>query len=953
MTRGVKRLRCEGLALRLRRARKESGLKASQLSQRAGLSQRVVSFIEREGQVPAIDTLALLARVLGRSPCWLAFGEGQGIPAEEDPGIAGRLLLARQARGMSRNALGLASGTSDVSVIRIEAGEVQPRLDTVEKLAAALDVSPGWLAWGVDPEAPRAAAERTPMGLNEADTRAKLIDPALHRRGWNEDLIHREETAGPIEVIGGIARQRARGRIDYTLRIQVNPQTQPVAVALIEAKAEGLPPDHGLEQAKGYCRRGHVPFAYASNGHLFVEFDATTGLTSAPRPLSDFPTPAELRARYEAGAGFSLTDPAAAPLLCRYPGGEATRRYYQDAAIRAVLEKIARGARTGQPPRALLSLATGSGKTRIAVFLLRRFADAGQVRRALFVCDRDELRSQAIAAFQGVFGNDAVVVSSEDPGKNGRVLIATYQTLDVDSEDATANFFSRHYPPDHFSHIIIDECHRSAWGKWSQILLKNPRAVQIGLTATPRQLAVPEQTKEAQADAQVTADNLRYFGEPVYEYDMSQGMEDGYLAACEIIRRDIFLDGGGENERERGVARGDLEGKELTDSLTGESVGASEARPHYGATSFEDRLLLPDRVQAMAEDLFQHLIDTGGPEQKTILFCARDRHAEVVAEAMNNLYAAYCAKEGRARAEPYAFRCTSRSGSDYLGDLRGAGRAFFVATTVDLLTTGVDVPAVRNIVFFKYVRSPIAFYQMVGRGTRLDATSGKLMFRVYDYTNATRLFGAEFRSRHTARPAPRGPSEERPAERQIQVVGFDVRITDAGRYLVTMVDGRAMPVTIEEYKERLSARLLLEAPTIEALRGRWVVPAQRRSLLAGLPDGGRGPVLVQQMEQMDAYDLYDVLAELGYGALPRTRQERAEAFRYKHAEWLAGLPEKAAATLRALADQFGRGGIEELERPEVFQTPAVKRAGGIKELQALGRRPADVLRETKERLLAA
>src|SRR6266566_3930409 len=136
------------------------------------------------------------------------------------------------------------------------------------------------------------------MSYNEADTRAKLIDPGIHARGWTEDLIRREETAGAIEIIDGRPRKRARGRVDYVLRIKVNPDTQPVAVGLIEAKAERLPPTHGLEQAKLYaaCKRMNVPFVFASNGHLFVEFDRTTGLTVTPRPLTVFPTPGDLRA---------------------------------------------------------------------------------------------------------------------------------------------------------------------------------------------------------------------------------------------------------------------------------------------------------------------------------------------------------------------------------------------------------------------------------------------------------------------------------------------------------------------------------------------------------------------------------------------------------------------------------------------------------------------------------
>lgn len=648
--------------------------------------------------------------------------------------------------------------------------------------------------------------------------------------------------------------------------------------------------------------------------------------------------------------GFRLDSPAARPLLIRYPGGEATRRYYQDAAIRAVLEKLARGEK-----RALLALATGSGKTFIAVQLLKKIADAGLLRRALFVCDRDELRSQALAAFQNVFGADAAEVYEEPDGRNharnARIHIATYQTLDVASDDATANFLLRHYPPDYFSHIIIDECHRSAWGKWSQVLTRNPNAVQIGLTATPRQLEITEHTPEAEADRQITADNLRHFGEPVYEYDVAQGIEDGYLAVCEIHRLDVFLDE--KDEKTVGIAREDLAGKKLTNAITGELVHLDEARPHYFGSDMEDKLLSPERVEVMCRQLFARLLATGGPEQKTIIFCARDHHADRVAAQMNNLYAEWCAEQNRPRLEPYAFKCTaSVGGAQYLADLRGSTRSHFIATTVDLLTTGVDVPCVQNIVFFKYVRSPIAFYQMLGRGTRLHPPTGKLMFRVYDFTNATRLFGEEFKSKWRPRSPTSPTSRTEPPEPTLQVEGFEVRVTDAGRYIVADVDGKAMPVTVEEYKARLAARLVEEAPTLDDFRAAWIEPTRRRELLGRLPDAGRSALLVQKLEGMDDYDLYDVLAELGYGLAPRTRAERSAAFTYKHREWLDRLPAAARATLLAIAAQFARAGTDSLENPEIFHVREVRDAGGLPALAALGS-ARDVLRETKERMFAA
>ncbi len=320
---------------------------------------------------------------------------------------------------------------------------------------------------------------------------------------------------------------------------------------------------------------------------------------------------------------------------------------------------------------------------------------------------------------------------------------------------------------------------------------------------------------------------------------------------------------------------------------------------------------------------------------------------------MNNLYADWCAEQERPRLDPYAFKCTaSVGGAQYLADLRGASRSYFIATTVDLLTTGVDVPAVQNIVFFKYVRSPIAFYQMVGRGTRLNPATGKLMFRVYDFTNATRLFGEEFKTKWLPRERGPGPEPPEPPEPTIQVEGFDVRVSDAGRYIVTQVDGKAMPVTVEEYKERLAARLVEEAPTLENFRACWIEPPKRREMLGRLPDAGRSALLVQRLDNMNDYDLYDVLAELGYGLAPRTRVERAGAFAYKHGQWLQTLPAPTADTLKAMARQFARAGTDGLENPQIFQIPDVRNAGGLDALKILGK-PADILRETKGRMFAA
>jgi type I restriction enzyme R subunit len=777
--------------------------------------------------------------------------------------------------------------------------------------------------------------------LSESDTRAKLIDPALHRIGWTEDLIHREETACGIDIIDGKPKRRSSGRIDYLLRIRVNISTQPIAVALLEAKKNTEPPDKGLEQAKKYARLNNVPFVYASNGHLFVEYDNLAGKTSAPQSLDKFPTPLELRQRYEQALGFSLESEKARPLLVAYPHGEATRRYYQDAAIRAGLEKIAQGRN-----RLLLYLATGSGKTFIAVHLLKKIAEAGQLRRALFVCDRDELRSQALNAFQNVFGADAAEVTSSNPQKNARTLIATYQTLNVSGEDEYAKFFIENYPENYFSHIIIDECHRSAWGKWSIILQRNPEAIQIGLTATPRQWETGTGGDEAEGDKTITANNIRYFGEPVYEYDMAQGIEDGYLPACEVIRRDINLD-------LSGITKEQIEALGAKDATTGQPVPIDETRDVYEAQSFEDIIQLPDRVKAMCQDLFEMLIATGGPHQKTVIFCTRDTHADAVAAAMNNLYADWCERNGQKRLDPYAFKCTaSVQGSQYIADLRGSERSHFIATTVDLITTGVDIPILRNVAFFKYVNSPIAFQQMLGRGSRIHLPTNKLMFRAYDYTNATRLLGKSLTVKPEPTREPKEPAEEPQKEQIIRVEGFEVHINPAGKYIVTKVGNSLGMVTVEEYSQMIASRLTEKVKTVDELRACWIEPQQRKELIDYLPDDGAGLRLLSQLREQQDSDLFDVLAEIGFGTAHKSRQERVFSFEYKNKDWLDRFPQDTRNTLLALANQFKKGGIDELENPHIFQIPEVIKGGGLEALKLLGK-PEEVIIETKRRLLAA
>lgn len=305
------------------------------------------------------------------------------------------------------------------------------------------------------------------------------------------------------------------------------------------------------------------------------------------------------------------------------------------------------------------------------------------------------------------------------------------------------------------------------------------------------------------------ADDIRHFGEPVYEYDLAQAMEDGYLAACEIRKRDIFFEDmeEAEAEAETGITSSMLQDKKLSDPITGRSISVHDLEKKYNATRFEALLRLPDRVNALASDLFEHLITHGGPEQKTVIFCAGDSHADEVANAMNDLYAAWCKKTGKTRVEPYAFKCTSASdGNDLIPDFRGARTHHFIATTVDLISH--------------------------------------------------------------------------------------------------------------------------------------------------LPESGTSADKIRIVSEMDAYDLYDVLAQIGYQTPARTRLHRVEAFAFANADWLASHGEKTEAVLHALIHQFVESGTDGLELLDLFEVPSVKKAGGLQALEGHDD-PKQLLMETKRRLFVA
>ena len=680
------------------------------------------------------------------------------------------------------------------------------------------------------------------MSYNEAETRYHLIDPILRDKGYDSHQTIRLETPAPVEPTGPKGRRRrGPGRTDYLLCVQVGEMPKPLPVGVLEAKKESEDPLKGMQQAKGYadCQRFDVKYVFSTNGRRYGEFDFFTSLQGGPFPFDDFPPHADLTGRYAKDTGIDVTEPAARMLFMADSPAWSQSRYYQDAAIRAAFEKIILCRQNSEPARVLLSLATGAGKTIIATNLLWRMHEAGQLPKpVLFLCDRDELREQAYNKLKAAFGDNARIVKTErgdNAARNARIHIATYQTLGLDDEDeGFASFLSEHYGDDAFSVIIIDECHRSAWGKWSEVLRRNPGAIHIGLPATPRQLH--ESKKATAEDQDITANNLKYFGEPVYEYTLIQAQEDGYLAACEIVKRKASIDN-------RVFTRKEILQARPVDIRTGKPITEADlTKETYTGKDFDDELFIELRTPAMCQDLFQQLRDNGGPEQKVIIFCTREIHADRVAMHINNLYTHWCKENGKTPKDHYAFKCMGgpNNGADMIEPMRGSGERAFIACTVDLLEAGVDIERLNAVVFFRYLKSAIKFYQMLGRGTRIHEETDKYKFWLYDYTDVTQLFGTDFISK-PPRPGggsggsadggyPEGGDEfEPPAVAEIK--GQYVSVTPQGRFILSRRDGRDVPIPVDEYRREMIQRVLSEAHNLGEFRALWIESQRRRQLI--------------------------------------------------------------------------------------------------------------------------
>jgi type I restriction enzyme R subunit len=588
---------------------------------------------------------------------------------------------------------------------------------------------------------------------NEADTRVTLIDPKLRASGWADTQITREHyyqrdqqyTQGRIILVGDRVRRGEARKVDYLLRI-----ADAFPVAVVEAKAEAETAEAGLEQARRYARDLGLMFAYATNGHQIIEYDF---FTNSSRNLDRFPSPQELWERWWRNVGTLLsrepaqvaearasygTDRRSKPLLHPYcPEALCGRRpyYFQEVAIREVIKRFVRGQK-----RVLLTMATGTGKTFVAFQIVWKILKSGWLQRlhperpgrVLFLADRVVLRDQAyntFAPFADGTSEPRFKIEGHPPNLTRDLYFGIYQTL-WSPDDQDRRLFEK-FPADFFDLVIIDECHRSGFGTWREILDHFASAIHLGMTATPKQSENVDTygyfcAEEPEVAIDPENPDRGTWRPPAYQYSLGRGIEDGFLATYKVHRVRTTVDATGLHLEEAAE-----QGAEV---FIPEDV---EPRELYTTPQFEREITLPDRTRAMVRHL-AGLLRRFGKMEKTMVFCVDMEHARLVARLLQDEFGPETGLSN------YAVSIISEEGEEG----RRALEAFadsdrpapVVATTAELLSTGVDVPSCRNIVFMKTLSSPILFKQIIGRGSRLDPGTDKYWFRIIDYTGATRLF---------------------------------------------------------------------------------------------------------------------------------------------------------------------------------------------------------------------
>ncbi|MDO8973951.1 EcoAI/FtnUII family type I restriction enzme subunit R [Reyranella sp.] len=759
--------------------------------------------------------------------------------------------------------------------------------------------------------------------MTEADTCRRYVVPKLQGAGWDTDphsiAEQRTITDGRIIPVGSGFVRKPPKRVDYLLRY-----TRDFPLAVVEAKPVYKTAAAGLQQAKQYAEMLGLKFAYATNGHEIIEYDYTTGLEAK---VEDFPTPKILWERYRSAVGLGdqvKGDQLLTPSNHTVGKGE---RYYQQIAINRTIEAILRGDK-----RLLVTMATGTGKTAVAFQICWKLWNArwnrtGEHRRPriLYLADRNILVDQPKDGIFAAFGDARHKITSGEIVKSREMYFAIYQSL---AEDERRAGLFKEYAADFFDLIIVDECHRGSArddSSWRSILEHFSPAFQLGMTATPLR--------------EDNRDTYLYFGNPVYEYSLRQGIDDGFLAPYRVHRVVTEWDAAGwrptKEERDR--------------------YGRTIPDDEYQTKDFERVIALKARTEAIAKHLADFM-QKNDRFAKTIVFCVDQEHASEMAAALGNLNA-----DLRVTYPDYVARVTSDEGDigrGHLGRFQDVDtKTPVVLTTSQLLTTGVDAPTCKNVVLARVVGSMSEFKQIIGRGTRVRDDYGKLWFNILDYTgSATRLFADPDFDGEPARVTETeidgsgavtkesesstdigdewdtGPAISEPPSDEPRKFYFDGGQVTIAAHIVSELDPDGKVLKVVRYTDYAGSTVRSLFQSSRELRLAWADSDKRAEVIVSLRERGIDfEKLGESLGQVEA-DPFDLLCHLAFSAPLRTRRERAQALRTEKPDLFVQYGDEARQILGELLEKYADHGDAQFVLPDVLKVPPLSHHGQVSDI---------------------
>lgn len=783
-------------------------------------------------------------------------------------------------------------------------------------------------------------AELNLSNLTEADIITKCVMPAILNAGWDNTTQIRQEVKlrdGKVIVRGKVAARRTVKSADIVLYHKPG-----IPLAVIEAKANKHEIGKGMQQGIEYARLLDVPFVFATNGDGFIFRDATAAegeCLEKQITLDDFPSPAELWQKFCLWKGYTQ---AQLPVITQdyYDDGSGkSPRYYQLQAINKTIEAVSNGQN-----RVLLVMATGTGKTYTAFQIIWRLWKSKNKKRILFLADRNILVDQTKNNDFQPFGTAMTKVSGRTIDPAYEIHLALYQAITGPEEDQKA---FKQVAPDFFDLIVIDECHRGSASEdsaWREILDYFSSATQIGLTATPKETHEVSSTD--------------YFGDPVYVYSLKEGIEDGFLAPYKVVRVDIDVDLQGWRPTK---GQTDLNGEVIDDRI-------------YNQKDFDRTMVIDERTELVARTITDYLKRTN-PMDKTIVFCNDIDHAERMRRALVNLNPEQVKKNDK-----YVMKITGDDeiGKAQLDNFINPKKPYpVIATTSELMTTGVDAKTCKLVVLDQNIQSMTKFKQIIGRGTRIDERYGKLWFTILDFKKATELFADErfdgipekvmditpediadpesdFEekleeiSEHDDEqvtgvdepPAPPYqvtdtddvgplPEEDEKKIRKFHVNGVAVGVI-AQRVQYYDADGK---LVTESFKDYTRKTLLKEYASLDDFTRKWQDADRKEAIIHELEQQG---IIWEVLAEEVGKDLdpFDMLCHVVYGQPPLTRKERAENVRKRN--YFTKYSEAAQSVLDNLLDKYADAGVQEIESIQVLKLKPFDSMGTLPEIIKTG-----------------